>query len=226
MHTLTIIAVLIASYLAGAIPFGFLIVKAFTGKDITRIESGRTGGTNAMRAGGIAAGLGTALMDGFKGAAAVWIARALLPGDVWIQLIAPLMAILGHNYSVFLLTWDRESGFHLRGGAGGATCVGGSFGLWPPSLLIILPLSGLIWYGVGYASVTTMCIALFSIFIFAYRAWLGLNPWAYVIYGVIALVMVAWSLRPNIRRLIEGKERLHGWRALKLRTAKQPSDKE
>jgi glycerol-3-phosphate acyltransferase PlsY len=225
MHTLTIASVLIASYIVGAIPFGFLIVKIATGKDITRVESGRTGGTNAMRAAGFAAGIGTAVMDCLKGAAAVWIARAFLPGDIWVQLVAPLFAILGHNYSVFLLTWDRETGFHLRGGAGGATCVGGSFGLWPPSLLIILPLAGLIWYGVGYASVTTMCIALFSILIFAYRAWLGLSPWAYVVYGAIALVMVGWSLRPNIRRLIEGKERLHGWRALKLHASENPVEK-
>ncbi|HEX9012225.1 MAG TPA: glycerol-3-phosphate acyltransferase, partial [Anaerolineaceae bacterium] len=216
MQILYNVGVVLISYLVGAIPFGYLIVKASTGKDITSVESGRTGGTNAMRAAGILAGLGTAVLDCAKGAAAVWIARGLLPGEMWIQLVAPVMAILGHNYSVFLLRWNRESGFHLRGGAGGATALGGAFGLWPPSLLIIVPLSGLIWYGIGYASVTTMSIALFSIVIFAYRAYLGLSPWSFVIYGVTALALLVWSLRPNIQRLIEGRERLHGWRALKL----------
>lgn len=219
MHIYLVAAFLLGSYLVGSIPFGFLIVKFSTGRDITSIESGRTGGTNAMRAAGMLAGLGTAVMDFLKGAAVVWISRMFFPGDMWIKLIAPLIAILGHNYSVFLVTWDRAHGLHLRGGAGGATCIGGSFGLWPPSLLIIVPLSALVWYGIGYASVTTLSIALLSILIFAYRAWLGLSPWAYAIYGGIAFVLVAWSLRPNIRRLIEGRERLHGWRALREKKA-------
>ena len=217
MHDLTVAAVLLISYLIGSLPFGFIIVKLTTGKDITSVESGRTGGTNAMRAAGLPAGVATAMLDFLKGAAAVWLSRAFFPGDIWIQLVAPLMAILGHNYSVFLLRWDRRQGFHFRGGAGGATCVGGSFGLWPPSLFIIVPMAFLVWYGVGYASVTTMAIAFLSILIFAYRAWLGLSPWAYAVYGGIALILLAWSLRPNIKRLIEGRERLHGWRALKLK---------
>jgi glycerol-3-phosphate acyltransferase PlsY len=81
-------------------------------------------------------------------------------------------------------------------------------------------LAALIWWGIGYASVTTMSIALLAIIIFAYRAWLGLSPWAYVIYGGVALVLLIWSLRPNIQRLINGTERLHGWRAMRLKAQK------
>jgi glycerol-3-phosphate acyltransferase PlsY len=221
MPILNIAIVLLAGYLIGAIPSGYLIVKFTTGKDVTQVESGRTGGTNAFRAAGLGAGIATAVMDFLKGAAAVWVARWLAPGLLWVSFAAPLMAILGHNYSVFLVTYSREGGWRMRGGAGGATCVGGSFGLWPPSLLIIVPLAGLIWYGIGYASVTTMSIALLAIIIFAYRAWLGLSPWTYALYGVIALIILVWSLRPNIRRLINGTERLHGWRALKLKQARE-----
>ena len=39
-------------YIIGSIPFGLLVVKVETGKDIREVESGRTGGTNAVRAGG------------------------------------------------------------------------------------------------------------------------------------------------------------------------------
>ncbi len=219
MDILYYAAVLFGAYLIGSIPFGYVVVKMISGKDIRNVESGRTGGTNAFRAAGIGAGIATAVLDFIKGAVAVWMARSLLPGIQWVSFVAPLMAILGHNYSIFLLE-IRNKRLHIRGGAGGATCVGGSFGLWPPSLLIIVPLAGLIWWGIGYASVTTMSIALLAIIIFAYRAWLGLSPWAYVIYGGVALVLLIWSLRPNIRRLIAGTERLHGWRAMRLKAQK------
>ena len=79
MQIVISIGVLLLAYLIGSFPFGWLIVKLKTGKDIRVIESGRTGGTNAMRAAGFWAGLLTAIMDILKGAAAVWIAKAILP---------------------------------------------------------------------------------------------------------------------------------------------------
>ncbi len=57
MQILVPMLVLLVSYLSGSIPFGLLIVKLRTGKDIRQVESGRTGGTNAMRAAGVWAGL-------------------------------------------------------------------------------------------------------------------------------------------------------------------------
>ena len=57
-----------------------------------------------------------------------------------------------------------------------------------------------------------MSIALITTIIFSVRYALGLAPLEYVLYGVIALIMLVWALRPNIRALIEGRERFHGWR--------------
>ncbi len=204
--------VLLFAYLLGSVPFGLLIVKLWTGKDIRIVESGRTGGTNAMRAAGFAAGLLTAILDILKGAAGVWIAR-LAGAGVWIQVFAPIFGIIGHNYSIFLAERTEDGKFRLRGGAGGAPSVGGAFGLWAPSFLIIFPLGLLIFFGVGYASVTTMSVALIAAIIFAVRAWMGLSPWQYVLYGILAEGLLVWALRPNIRRLMNGTERLHGWRA-------------
>jgi len=205
------IGVLLAAYVLGSIPFGLLVVKWRTGKDIRVIESGRTGGTNAMRAAGFSAGLLTAILDVLKGAAAVWLARGI-GANAWILCLAPIAAILGHNYSIFLI--DRKDGrIRLRGGAGGAPTVGGALGLWPVSFLIIIPLGTLIWFGIGYASVTTMSVALIAIVIFTVRAALGLSPWHYVLFGILAEMLLMWALRPNIKRLINGGERLHGWRA-------------
>lgn len=208
-----IVVVLAVSYLIGAVPFGMITVWLANGKDLRKVASGRTGGTNAMRAAGVPAGVATAILDCLKGFCAVWIARTVLPGQDWMTVAAPLAAILGHNYSIFLLERDENNRLKLRGGAGGATCLGGSMGLWPPSVLIILPLAFAVWYGVGYASVATMSIALLSIVVFLLRSSAGFSPWIYVLFGVISEVMLIWALRPNLARLIKGTERLVGWRA-------------
>ncbi len=215
-------------YLLGSIPFGLLIVRLKTGKDIRTVESGRTGGTNAMRAAGIGAGLATALCDVLKGAVAVWIARWVSPASDWVHLCAPIAAILGHNYSLFLPDYDAQGRFvRLRGGAGGAPALGGAMGLWTPAVLIILPVGALVFFTLGYASVTTMSVALSAILVFGVRVLSGAPgaTWFDVGYGVIAELLLMWALLPNIRKLFNGTERvvgisLHG----RIRTRKEKED--
>lgn len=203
------IGVVLASYLIGSIPFGLLIVKIATGKDIRQVASGRTGGTNAMRAAGFWAGIFTAIFDILKGAVAVWIAQALIPEHHLTHALAPIASILGHNHSIFLPDYDENGKFKgLRGGAGGAPSVGGAFGLWAPSLAFILPLGVLVFFTVGIASVTTMSVAFFAIVVFVVRAAMGLGPWVDVLYGVIAEILLILALRPNIKNLLAGKERV------------------
>jgi len=221
-----ILLVFVLSYVAGSIPFGLLVVWIFNGKDIRSIESGRTGGTNAMRAAGFIAGLLTAGMDVLKGVSTGWIVSWLMPGTPWVAVVAALMAILGHNYSIFLIEEKIGGGVRLRGGAGGAPAVGGAIALWPPSALIILPLAALVYVIVGYASVTTMSIPIFAAIVFAVRAAQGSSPWVYVWYGVAALLIVLWALRPNLARLVAGNERVVGLRAYwKRRHAKETREK-
>ena len=209
------IGIVILAYIFGSIPFGLLIVKLKTGKDIREVESGRTGGTNAMRAAGFWAGFATALLDILKGAVGVWVAQWLTPDSQWVHVLSPIAAILGHNYSIFLAERDANGKFRLRGGAGGAPSVGGAMGLWPASILIILPLGMLTFFTIGIASITTMAVGLFAIIVFAIRAFQG-GPWIYVWYGVGAEILLMWALRPNLKKLIEGNERivkysLNGW---------------
>lgn len=213
MPTMIFAGVLLLSYLVGSIPFGLLIVRLKTGKDIRHVESGRTGGTNVMRAAGFWAGFATAMLDIFKAFGSVYLARLVLPGNYWLEVLAPVMAILGHNYSVFLAERDQNGHLKLRGGAGGAPAVGGSAGIWFPVLWFIIPIGIFILYFIGYASLATLSVPIICIVVFGYRAWIGAGPWEYVAYGVITLVMLAWALRPNIKRLINGKERLIGYRA-------------
>jgi len=220
--------VILLSYVIGSVPFGWLIVKLKTGKDIRAVESGRTGGTNALRAAGLGAGLLTTFMDILKGAVAVWIARAIYPEAHLLHVLAPIAAIIGHNYSIFVPERNAQGRIvRLKGGAGGSPAVGGAFGLWGPSILIILPLGAVIFFTLGIASITTMSVAFSSIIIFAIRAWLGYGPWVDVLYGVLAEILLLWALRPNIKKLFSGQERivrqsLYGWIRSK-REGQQPN---
>lgn len=216
MQTLIAIGVVVLGYIIGSIPFGLLIVKSKTGKDIRTIESGRTGGTNAVRAAGFGAGLLTAILDILKGATSVWLARMILPDNLWIHVLAPVAAILGHNYSLFLISRDQNGKLRFHGGAGGAPALGGAMGLWLPIFPIVLAVGALIWFTVGIASLTTMAIGLVVTIVFAIYSSLGrlepINIW----YGVLAELLLMWALRPNIKKLLSGKERvvkfsLNGW---------------
>ena len=219
--SLDIIGMFALAYLIGSIPFGYIIVKIASGQDIRTIQSGRTGGTNTMRAAGFWAGLLTALLDIFKGAIAVVIARQF-PSfqEPWLLIVIPLLVIIGHNYSIFMLSKETSGKIKFGGGAGGAACLGGSLGLWWPSFIIVLVIGILVFYFIGYASVTTMSIALSSTFIFSLRAVNIDASWAYAVYGLVAEILLVISLRPNIQRLKEGTERLHGFRARKLKGLK------
>ncbi len=212
MEIVSKLGILLVAYLFGAVPFGFLVVYLTTGKDVRDIQSGRTGGTNAMRAAGFGVGLSTALLDILKGAGAVWLAQYFFPNDNWLAVFAPIFAILGHNYSIFLIQRNEEGKLKLGGGAGGATTLGGSLGLWWPSGILIFILSLFVFYFVGYASVTTISIALLSTLIFSYKAIVDGWPWAYAVFGLIAEGLLLWSLRPNLKRLFKGEDRLHGFR--------------
>jgi glycerol-3-phosphate acyltransferase PlsY len=83
--------------------------------------------------------------------------------------------------------------------------------------LVIIPLATLILFFIGYASVVTLSIALLAALVFTYRAMVGVSPWQYVIYALLAEALLLWALRPNIRRLLSGTERVVGYRARRKR---------
>jgi len=199
-------------YLIGSIPVGYVVIRLMKGEDIRTHGSGRTGGTNALRAGGLGAGTLTMLGDAAKGYAAVMLARLVMGQEALATNIgavaaalAGLGAVVGHNWSVYL-------GF--KGGAGTAPNIGASIALWPVSGLYLAPMVPLGLFIIGYASVTSMIIAGMVLVTFVLRAALQADPnWWYAAYGVAAAVAVVWALRPNIKRLREGKERMVGLRA-------------
>lgn len=221
MQILITLVTLVLAYLIGSIPSGLIVVKLASGKDVRQVESGRTGGTNAMRAAGLLAGLATAVLDVLKGVSARWLVGWLSPGNDWLLVFAAALAVVGHNYSIFLAERNEKGQLRLRGGAGGATTLGGAVALWPPAWVVILPLSLAVYLFIGYASVTTISVAFFALLIFLYRAWIGVSPWAYVVFGILAEALVLYALRPNLQRLRQGNERAVGLRAWYLKKKAQ-----
>jgi glycerol-3-phosphate acyltransferase PlsY len=207
----TVIVPLTAGYLIGSVPIGLVVVRLSTGKNVLNEHSGRTGGTNVMRTAGFWAGLVTAIGDVLKGGAAVLLAQALAPGAPWVQAGAGILAVLGHNHSVFLM--DRSQGrLRFRGGAGGATAVGCGIALSPALAWVILVVP-LLLFGIGYASVATLSVGALMTLTLAVQANAGQVPWAFVGFGVGAEILMLLALRPNLERLRRGEERVVGIRA-------------
>lgn len=194
-----IVAILLG-YLVGALPVGILVCKPL-GIDPRRFGSGRTGGSNVYRAAGLGAAVATVLGDVFKGTLAVALASRVAPGDghEWATALAALAAIAGHNYSVFI-------GF--AGGAGSTPNIGAFLALAPTPLWFAAAaaISCAIWFTTRIASVASLSL---TVCILAACVWLvvdGDRPPALLAYGVGQLALIAWALRPNIARLIEGTE--------------------
>jgi acyl phosphate:glycerol-3-phosphate acyltransferase len=220
-----ILAAFIGAYLIGSIPVGYLLVRIFKGIDVRSVGSGRVGTTNTVRAAGPIAGIMTALLDFGKGILVAYLAHILVPTSIWVKVIAVILAVVGQIFSVFLVQRTKLGRIIFHGGAGGATTLGGAIALWPVSLIIILPMVLLVYFGIGYASLTTISIAFFSLVLFGYNAVFGLGPWQYLIYGFATLTLVIYTLRPNLERLKNGTERVVGLRALLQKKAQSLSKK-
>jgi glycerol-3-phosphate acyltransferase PlsY len=210
------VGLVLLGYILGSIPSGMLLVRLTTGRDIRKVGSGRTGGTNAMRAGGYLAGALTGVLDVLKSFLAINICRWILPGSFWLEALVGLAAVLGHNYSVFSIDW-KETRFGripiFHGGAGAAPTLGAATAFWFPSLFMVFPLGLLIFIFVGYASVTTLVGGLAVVVLFIVRAALGYSSMWYAVFAVATMGLLVWSLRPNIERLLQGTERVVGLRA-------------
>mgnify|MGYP002626028261 CR=1 FL=1 len=212
-------------YVCGAIPFGYLYVRLVKGIDIRTVGSGRTGGTNSLRAAGLGVGLATSFSDVGKGALGIILSRWLLVNQLspellpWALALAGVMSVIGHNWSVFM-GW--------RGGAGTGPNVGWGTAVWWPMLPIaIVVMSGML-LGIGMASVASLTMGALIAIVFFVLYVAGVSPFdttlAYTVGGVVAFIIVAWALRPNIRRLLDGTERVVGPRA-RLKRRQEAKDR-
>ncbi|HIE39672.1 MAG TPA: glycerol-3-phosphate acyltransferase [Anaerolineales bacterium] len=191
------VVALVVGYLLGSVPVGVLVVRWLRGIDVRQVGSGRTGGTNVLRAAGWGAAVLTGVVDGLKAAVSVLVAR-WLGGPPLLLALAGVAAVVGHNYSIFL---------RFRGGAGTMASIGGAAALWPLSGLILIPVLLGVALFTRRASLGSIVGALLLPALFAARAGLGAGPWAYLAHGVLTSALTLWALRPNIRRLLRGEER-------------------
>ncbi len=193
-----VIAVAVA-YLIGSVPVGYLIARAH-GINILQHGSGRTGGTNVLRALGYGPAALTVLGDALKAVVAIALARHLFMTGELVAALAGAAAIIGHNWSVFL---------KFRGGAGGMSTAAGLIALNFYVGIPMIVVAAVVFYFSRYASVATLTasvggLAALTVVLLAFPA---LAHWEHLVYGFLTSLACVWALRPNIQRLLAGTER-------------------
>jgi len=185
-------AAVFVGYLLGSIPFGLLITRLAGLGDIRTIGSGNIGATNVLRTGRKDLALATLLLDSFKAGLAVLL-MASLSGDRNVGLVAGAVAFLGHCYPIWL-------GFN--GGKGVATYAGLLAFASPLALAVGAP----IWLGLFALTRISSLSALVAAAIVPGGAYL-LGETRFAATTLLALsVLVFWTHRENIKRLIAGTE--------------------
>jgi len=186
--------ILLAAYLIGGIPFGYLLVKLRTGRDVRESGSGNIGATNVLRTAGRGIGVATLLLDILKGAFAVWLADHFLHGSVlWIS-AAALTVMFGHAFPIFL---------RFKGGKAVASFIGAFAYAAPVPLLAILVLFVIVVAVSRYISLGSIVAAG----VFPLCVWLIQRPaWPLIVAAVIAGAFIIWRHRGNIGRLRSGNE--------------------
>ena len=204
LHSLSIV---VAAYLLGSIPTGYLLMRIFRKQDIRSIGSGNIGATNVLRSGAKGLGAATFLLDVLKGALAVLVGSKLAaigfppipPHNA--AALAALCAVLGHMFPVWL---------GLRGGKGVATAFGVFVVLVPYAALGSMAVFVVIFALGRYVSLASILgAAAFPLF-----AWLA-APWThnYLILAIIGIVagLILVKHQQNIARLLAGTEYRFGF---------------
>jgi glycerol-3-phosphate acyltransferase PlsY len=192
--------VVVGAYLIGAVPFGYLLVKLKSGKDVRAAGSGNIGATNVLRTSGRALGVTTLLLDIAKGIVAVWLADRVTNGSLLWMSAAALGVMAGHAFPVFL-------GF--QGGKAVASFIGAFLYLTPvPMLSTLLVL-------VAVVAVTRL-ISMGSIIAgacFPLAVLLIEHPPASVLAAaLVSAAFIVYRHRANIERIRAGNENVFSFR--------------
>lgn len=184
----------LASYLAGAVPFGMMIARRVADVDITQKGSGNIGATNVARELGLKWGLLTLLLDLLKGFVPVSL-FAVLSADRGLGLaVVGLSAFLGHQFSVFQ---------KFRGGKGVSTALGVYLAIDPLSTLVAAVVF-LVTVGISnFVSLSSMLSACTLPVLFALTG----RGWALITASILMAGLICLKHRENIQRLIRGDER-------------------
>ena len=197
---LKILGVAAAGYLLGSIPSSFIMAKILRGIDLRDHGSGNLGAANTFRILGAKAAIPVLIIDIGKGFLAVKLVSMAGIDNFTFIALAALMAILGHNYSVFV---------KFSGGKGVGTTTGAFLAIVPVAVLICL----LIWLIlllttriVSLASIAASIALPLAVLISKYYIGRDIDILAMALSVVVAVVVV-YKHRSNIRRLRNGTEK-------------------
>ena len=197
---------IIAAYLLGAIPFGYIVPRFYGIDDIRKHGSGNVGATNVARILGFKAAIWVYFGDISKGILAVLIGRWFVNGyelyyfsiDAFL-LICVLAAMLGHIFPLYL---------KFNGGKGVNTVLGGMIALLPLEALLALVVFGIVVTISKYISLGSMLASItFFLIIIGERFLMHKDIAMIYIYisGLIVLLILI-THRQNIVRIFTGKE--------------------
>ena len=193
MDILVAIAVVVGSYLLGAVPFGVLFTRLFADVDVRSVGSGNIGATNVLRAAGKKAAVLTLLADCAKGLLPALAVRFWLQDDA-LAAAAGGAAVLGHNFPVYLA---------FKGGKGVATGYGAMLAMTPQIALVCL----LVWVGAAYLWRYSSLSALVSYALYPVLVlWLRPDERALGALAAGLAGLIYYRHRENIRRLLTGDE--------------------
>ncbi|MGC8794197.1 MAG: glycerol-3-phosphate 1-O-acyltransferase PlsY [Bryobacteraceae bacterium] len=194
---------ILLAYLLGAIPFGYLLVKWRTGRDVRTMGSGNIGATNVLRTTGRAAGILTLLLDIAKGYLAVWLAGKLAGGSAAVMSAATVAAMAGHAFPIFL---------HFRGGKAVATFLGSFLCLAPLAIAAAVVVFVIVVWRTRYISMGSIV----SSGTFPLAVWLIVHPpWPVVAAAAAGGAFIVWRHKENIQRLRAGTENVFSWKGRK-----------
>ena len=194
-----LLAVVIA-YLLGSVPFGYVLVKLTTGRDIRAEGSGNIGATNVLRTTNRWIAVATLLLDIAKGFAAVWIAAELTNGSPGWSSAAALAVMGGHAYPVFL---------NFKGGKAVASFVGAFL------YLTTVPLAAVLLIFLVTVAITRHISAgsVLAAATFPLGVWMILHPDPSVLLAsLIAGGFIVWRHKSNLDRLRSGTENVFVWK--------------
>jgi glycerol-3-phosphate acyltransferase PlsY len=197
--TLGAVALVVAAYAAGAVPWGVVLGRWRSNIDLLRHGSRSTGATNALRVLGWRVSLAVLALDFVKGFLPVLIGRLAGLNGWWTAAIA-VAAVVGH-------CWSPAIGF--RGGKGMATGAGAAAGMLP-WVLLVFPLMVLIVVLTRYVSLASIAGSLAVSAVVASLALLGLVAWSISVAILAITAIIVLQHRSNIGRLLAGTERRFG----------------
>jgi glycerol-3-phosphate acyltransferase PlsY len=187
------------AYLSGSIPMSVIVARLSGGVDPRTVGSGRTGGTNALRALGRGRAAVVVAGDVLKGATPVLLARWLGAGPV-VEVLCALAAVLGSSRSIFL-------GF--GGGRGVGTGVGTMLVIQPVAVFLAAPVFIGVILVTRYVSLGSLLAAVAIVF-WMVVLWVTTNgafPIVYPVYAAVGAGLIWLAHADNIERLLHGKER-------------------